>query len=57
MTFLTHSAPAMASWIIDMWVGNMYGSCHSVWEYAQVPIAGTLYWARSEWMDADAQLV
>ena len=32
MTFLTHWALDIASWIIDMWVGNMYGSCHSVWE-------------------------
>ena len=31
-TSRTQRAPAMASWIIDMWVGNMNGSCHSVCE-------------------------
>src|SRR5882757_5028124 len=52
ITLAAQWAPAMASWIIDMWVGNMNGSCHSVCEYAHTPTAGTWYCLRSSWIDA-----
>src|SRR5882762_10788254 len=56
MVSFTQFAPAIDSWIIDMWVGNMNGSCHSVCEYAQDPICGRWYCLRSSWTEAEPQV-